>query len=146
MKPPRCPKREMVSSRGNILAPQVLRKIVKTRKANMMRVYCQLGKVKLESVTLIIVSTRVVTTKTPLTTLASHPRVDIHPADFSLDLLREQRTSLTRHVTCNLLIFWRCKFAYPMILSTACGGPAQIVSTIGTAFQIYIKNRLGLMA
>ena len=43
--------------------------------ASMMRVYCQLGKVKLELVTSIRISIRVATTKTLLATLASQPNV-----------------------------------------------------------------------
>ncbi len=78
-KPPTCPNREMASSIGSTLAPQVFRKIVRTRRASMMRVYCQLGKVKLGLVTSIKTSIRVATTKTLLATLASQPNVDIQP-------------------------------------------------------------------
>ena len=74
-----CPNNDMVSTIGRKGAPQVFRKMVKNRKASIKRVYCQLGKAKLGFERFIIVSRRVVTTKTLLARLASHARVDIQP-------------------------------------------------------------------
>ena len=83
-KPAICPKRDNISSIGSTLAPHVLKRIVKTRKASMTSVYCQFGKVKVVFVISMAASTIVVTTKTELTLLASQPRVDIHPGTFSV--------------------------------------------------------------
>lgn len=78
--PPMCPNNDIVSTIGSTGAPQVFKPMVKTRHASIIRVYCQLGKAKLEFVRLIMFSIRVATTKRLLATLASHARVDIQPA------------------------------------------------------------------
>jgi hypothetical protein len=72
--------KETISNMGNTLAPQVLKKIVTTRKASMINVYCQFGNKKSVFVMSIAVSTMVVTMKTEDAILASQPRVDIQPA------------------------------------------------------------------
>lgn len=86
MKPPICPNSEIVSSIGSAFAPHVLITIAEAKKASIMSVYCQFGNAKLELVTFIMLSTSVVTTKTPLAALDSHPSVDIQPADHLLSL------------------------------------------------------------
>ena len=96
-KPPICPNREMVSSIGSTLAPQVFRKIVRTRRASMMRVYCQLGKVKLGLVTSIKTSIRVATTKTLLATLASQLNVDIQPTQRLAQILTTRNSWIKRN-------------------------------------------------
>ena len=54
-KPARCPKREMISSVGKTLDPQVLKKMVTNRNANIISVYCQFGNPKLALVISIMV-------------------------------------------------------------------------------------------
>lgn len=67
--------------RTHVVAPQVLKKMVITKSAILIKVYCQFGKTKSGSVISMRTSINVAQTKTPEAQLASHPRVDIHPAE-----------------------------------------------------------------
>ena len=78
--PPICKNSDIVSSSGNILAPQVLNTIVTEINAIMISVYCQLVNEKSALETSMAASINVVTTKTLLAMLASQPNVDIQPA------------------------------------------------------------------
>jgi hypothetical protein len=81
-KPPKWPKRLIVSIIGSVPAPQVLKKIVINKKAMLIRVYCQFGKAKSALVISMRTSMRVAQTNTLEAQLASQPRVDIHPAEY----------------------------------------------------------------
>ena len=71
----------------------------------MMRVYCQLGKAKVGFVTSIRTSTRVVTTKEPLVTPASHASVDIQPAQHLAQVSSRHKSSECRGT--DLLRSWQ---------------------------------------
>ena len=75
------PNKLIVSIMGRLPAPQVLKNMVITRKAMLMRVYCQLGKTNSASDISISVWIKVLQTKTELATLASQPKVLIQPAE-----------------------------------------------------------------
>ena len=49
--PIRCPNNDIVSIIGSVGAPQVLKAIVISKKASMIKVYCQFGKAKVASST-----------------------------------------------------------------------------------------------
>lgn len=87
IKPKIWPKSETVSIAGNILAPRVLKKMVTTRKASIINVYCQFGNENPALKTWTMAWTRVVRTKTLLDTLASQPKVDIHPRPIVREVL-----------------------------------------------------------
>lgn len=78
-KPLRWPYNERVSMNGRYGAPQVLKKMVMTKKAIIMSVYCQFGNAKSGFSTSIIASIIVVHTNTELATLAIQPRLLIQP-------------------------------------------------------------------
>ena len=73
------PNKDIVSSIGKLFAPHVLKKIVITRNASIISVYCQFGNAKSALFTSIMTSMRVVTTNVEEETLASQPSVLIHP-------------------------------------------------------------------
>jgi hypothetical protein len=124
-KPRRCPKREMISSIGRIFAPHVLKNMVTTRNASIIKVYCQFGNPKLALVTSIMASICVVTTNTLLATLASQPSVDIQPTVCEIVRLGRIETRPTGCVAEELLVFRGSEFANPMVLPSTSWCPEE---------------------